>query len=189
MKILKYLLFLLLALVLLFFAVGLMTPNIKYGHTITVDKPVSEAWQVHKDDSKFNQWLEGFKSIEIISGEPEAVGSKYKVIVDPGEGQPDFEMIETIISLKENEHIELRFDSDVMRFDQTTSFSENGGKTTIKTDSKVTGNGIFMRSLFGIMNLFTNSFQKQEMKNIEALKKIINENTTVYSNTGNVLGE
>lgn len=182
MKILKYLLFLLIALVLLFFAAGLIKPNVKYGHQITVDKPIAEAWSVHQDDSKFNQWLEGFKSIELVSGEPKAVGSTYKVIVNPGEGQPDFEMIETIKSFKENEHIELQFDSDMMLFDQKTSFSEKDGKTTIKTESKVTGNGMMMRSMFALMDLFAGSFQKQEMKNIEALKKVINENTTNYSN-------
>lgn len=189
MKILKYLLFLLIALIVLFFAAGLIKPNIKYGHQITVDKPIAEAWAVHKDDSKFNQWLEGFKSIEIVSGEPEAVGSKYKVIVEPGEGQPDFEMIETIISFKENDHIELQFDSDMMRFDQITSFSQKDGKTVIKTDSKVTGNGMIMRSMFALMDLFTGSFQSQEMKNIEALKKVINENTTDYSKTKNIIGD
>ncbi len=180
MRILKYLLFFFLGLILLFFAIGLFTPSIQYGHQITVNKPIAEAWAVHKDDSKYGEWLEGFKSIELISGEPEAVGSKYRVIVNPGDGQPDFEMIETIVSYKTPEHIELSFDSEMMRFDQTTSFSEVGGVTTIKTDSKVAGKGILMRSMFAVMNLFTDSFTKQEVKNIEALKKVINNNTTVY---------
>jgi len=181
MRILKFILFLFLALIILFFAVGLLKPTIKYGHQITVDKSASEAWAVQQDESKLNQWLEGFKSIDLISGEHGTVGSKYKVVVNPGDGQPDFEMIETVVSFKENEHIELTFDSDMMRFDQTTTFSESNGKTLIKTDSKVKGKGIMMRSMFGLMDLFSGSFQKQEVKNIEALKKVINENTTDYS--------
>ena len=48
---------------------------------------MNEAWAVHQDESKLGQWLAGFKSIDLISGEVGTVGSKYKVVVNPGEGQ------------------------------------------------------------------------------------------------------
>ncbi len=180
MKILKSLLFLLLILGLLFFAIGFIKPSVSYGHEITVNKPVKEAWAVHQDETKLGQWLKGFKSIDLISGEKGTIGSKYKVVVNPGEGQPDFEMIETVKSFKEFDHIDLNFDSDMMVFDQKTTFSESNGKTTMKTDSVVKGKGMVMRSMFALMELFTGSFQDQEVKNIEALKKVIEENTTAY---------
>jgi len=180
MKILKFFLFLILALGLLFFALGLIKPSVNYGHEIMVNKPLKEAWAVLNDESKLGQWLEGFKSITLISGESGAIGSKYKVVVNPEEGQPDFEMTETITSIKEFDHISLNFDSDMMVFDQTTSFAEVDGKTTIKTDSKVNGKGMMMRSMFAMMEMFGGSFTAQETKNIEALKKVIEENTTDY---------
>ena len=179
MKFLKYLVFTILGLVVLFFAIGFIHPSVDYSHEITVDKPLKEAWAVSKDESKFAQWLAGFKSIELISGEQGAVGSKYKVIVVPSEGQPDFEMIETIESMKEFEEVVLSFDSDLMRFDQTISHSDTGGKSTIRTDNTVHAKGAMMRSMFAIMGMF-GGFQKQEAKNLEALKKLINENTTNY---------
>jgi len=37
-----------------------------------------------------------------------------------------------------------------------------------------------MRSMFAIMETLTGSFTKQETKNIEALKNVIEENTTNY---------
>lgn len=180
MKFLKYLLYTILGLVVLFFAIGLLQPSVNYGHEITVNKPLKEAWAVHKDESKFGQWLEGFKSIDLISGEEGAVGSKYKVVVDPGEGQPDFEMTETVVAVEEFDHVELHFDSDMMTFEQKTAFSESNGQTTIKTDSKVKGKGMVMRSMFALMEMLGGSFQSQEEKNIEALKKVIEENTTDY---------
>lgn len=180
MKILKYFLYAIVAFVVIFFAIGLLKPSVNYGHEITVNKSVEEAWAVHQDESKFGLWLDGFKSIDLIEGEAGAVGSKYKVVVNPGEGQPDFEMIETVVALEEFDHVELSFDSEMMRFDQTTTFSESDGKTTIKTESKVKGNGIIMRSLFALMEMFGGSFQTQEEKNVEALKKVIEENTTDY---------
>ena len=180
MKILKYLLFVVVGLVIIFFAIGLLKPSINYGHEITVNKSVKEAWAVHQDESKFGQWLKGFKSIDLIEGEAGKVGSKYKVVVNPGEGQPDFEMIETVVAMEEFDHVALSFDSEMMRFDQTTSFSETDGKTTIKTDSKVSGKNMMLRSLFALMEIFGGAFQAQEEKNIEALKKVIEENTTDY---------
>lgn len=180
MKILKYLLYFVVGLVLLFLLIGFIKPSVSYGHEITVDKPVQEAWAVHQDETKFDQWLTGFKSIDLISGEEGAVGSKYKVVVDPGEGQPDFEMIETLTAKEEFDHISMDFDSEMMFFEQTTSFLETDGKTTIKTDSKVSGKGMIMRSMFALMEMLGGSFQTQEEKNIDALKKVIEANTTDY---------
>jgi len=180
MKILKYLFFLIAFLVIAFIAIGYIHPTINYGHEITVDKPLKEAWAVQQDESKFDQWLEGFKSIDLIEGEAGAIGSKYRVVVNPGEGQPDFVMTETVTSVNKFDHMAMNFDSDMMVFDQTTTFVEAGDKTIIKTDSKVNGKGMMMRSMFAVMEIFGGSFKKQEVKNIEALKKVINENTTDY---------
>jgi len=180
MKILKFLGLLLIGFVLLFFVMGLVKPSVDYGHTITVDKPLKEAWAVHQDVSKYDQWLEGFKSIKLISGKKGVPGSTYKVVVNPGEGQPDFEMIETVVEYKKFDLVNLSFDSDMMVFNQTTSFAENNGKTSITTDSKVNAKGIIMRSMFAIMETFAGSFQKQEEKNLESLKALINNNEQDY---------
>jgi len=168
------------ALFILFIAIGLLKTKVHYGHEISMDKSVKEAWAVSQDESKYHQWLAGFKSMELLSGEYGKVGSKYKVIVNPGEGQEDFEMTETVISKKEFDHVTLHFDSDMMDFDQTISYSEAEGKSHIKTESTVSGKGIIMRSMFTLMEWLGGSFQAQEVKNIEALKKLVNENTTDY---------
>ena len=180
MKILKYLLFVIIGLVIVFFAVGLLMPTVHYGYEITVDKPLKEAWAVSQDESKFDQWLKGFKSINLISGEPGKVGSKYKVVVNPGEGQNDFEMVETVVSVKEFEHIEMHFDSDMMQFEQKAFHSELNGKTVLRTENTVRGKSLPMRSMFALMELFGGAFEKQEGMNMEALKKVIEENTTDY---------
>ena len=180
MKILKYILYIILALVILFFAMGFMMPSVSYGHEISVDKPVKETWAVTQDESKFDQWLEGFKSIELIEGEKGQPGSKYKVIVNPGDGQEDFEMIQTVVSVNEFKNVKMHFDSEFMDFEQTITHLESDGITTVKTDSKVIAKGAMMRSMFAIMETFGGSFTAQEKKNIEALKKVIDENTTDY---------
>ena len=176
----KYLGLILILLVLFFFAMGLVKPTVEYGHTITVDKPVAEAWAVHQDVTKYNQWLKGFQSIELIEGEQNTIGSKYRVTVIPQEGADKFVMTETIKSIKPNDHITLDFDSDFMDFNQSTRFSSNGNQTTITTESKTTGKTFIQRCLFSTMETLAGMFKAQEVENIENLKIVINNNTDVY---------
>jgi len=179
MKILKYLLLIIAVIILFLLALGLFKSSVNYGHEIKVNKPIQEAWYVSQDASKYKQWLEGFKSMKLISGEEAKVGSKYKVIVQP-EGQPEFEMTETIVSIKEFDHVTLHFDSEPMNFEQTIFFNEAGGITTVKSDSKVVGKNIISRSMFAAMEMFTGAFTTQEAKNFDNLKKVIEANTTDY---------
>ncbi len=72
------------------------------------------------------------------------------------------------------------YDSEFMDFEHLFTYTESGGKTTIKSDGKVMAKGLAMRSLFAIMETFAGSFSTQETKNMEALKKLIQENTTDY---------
>ena len=180
MKYLKYALYVILGLIIIFFLVGLLNPSVSYGYEVTVDKSAKEAWAVTQDESKYTEWLDGFKSIELLEGEKGTEGSKYKVIVNPGEGQPDFEMIETITSMNEYEDITMHFDNEAMDFEQTITFTEGDGGTTIKTDSKVIGKGMMTRSMFAVMEMLGGAFTKQEGKNMENLKRLVNENTTDY---------
>lgn len=190
MKILKYILIAIPSILLLILSIGFIKPTIHYGHEVIVDKSKEESWAVHQDDTKYASWLKGFKSIDLISGSEGQVGSKYRVIVQPSKDQPDFEMIETIISLDKYDQITMNFDSDMMLFDQTTSFVEKDGKTSIKTESTVKGKGMMMRSVFALMEIFSGSFQIQEIENIEALKIVINNNSTDYFlNTDANMGE
>ena len=180
MKILKYVLFAVLALVVLFFAVGIFTPVVNYGTEITANKPLQEAWAVTQDESKYDQWLEGFKSMELIEGEKGQPGSKHKVIVEPSDGQPEFEMIETLVALEEFKYVDMHFDSETMDFEQKIFYNESEGKTTIRSESKVIAKNIVTRSLFALMEKLGGAFTAQEKKNFEALKKLIEENTTDY---------
>nr|MBX2872222.1 SRPBCC family protein [Saprospiraceae bacterium] len=180
MKILRYALLAVVALVLLFFAVGLLKPSIQYGHKITVEKPVKEVWAIVQDESKFDQWLEGYQSMELIEGKQNEVGSKYKVVVDPGEGQPEFEMIQTLKEIKEFDSVHLHYDSDFMDMDQRYTFSGSNGQTTFSTQADVRPKGMMMRSMFALMEMLGGSFHAQEVENIENLKKVIETNTTNY---------
>ena len=179
MKILKYLLYTILGLIVVFLALGMIYPTVDYGYEITVDKPAKEAWAVSMDESKLSQWLKGYKSTELLSGEQGKEGSTYKITVEPSPGEDDFEMIETLVEIQEYERAVMKFDSDMGRFDQVYTFEEKDGKTTMTSSAKITGNGIMTKSMFALMSMF-GSFKAQEAENMDALKKVIEENKTDY---------
>jgi hypothetical protein len=126
-------------------------------------------------------WLEGFQSMELLSGERAQEGSTYRIVVKPSPEEPEFVMTETLVSIQENDHVTMHFDSEMMDFEQTMTFTEEDGQTTISTDSKVIGKGVMMKSMFSMMETLGGAFTKQEAKNIEALKKLIEKNSDAYS--------
>lgn len=176
-KFLKYFLFVILGLILLYFLIGFVP--VKYDYEIEVDKPLNEVWAVVQDDSKYDQWLEGFRSIELISGTQNEVGSKYKVIVEPQPGS-EFEMTQTLLAIDEFKKVDMHYDSEFMDFLYTITFSESDGKSKVRTDSNVKGKNFLMKPMFSLMEMLGGAFSAQEGKNMEALKKVIEENTTDY---------
>ncbi len=180
MKVLKLLGFLVLLCIVGILLLGFIKPELNYGHTITADKPLKEAWGVAQDETKLIEWIDGFVSGELIEGEKNKAGAKYKIRVKPSPEEDEFEMTETIVSIREFEHVDLHFETEFGQFDQKMSFIDQDDKTQISTECVVKSDNYFMRTMFAAMELFTGSFQSQEEKNIDQLKKVIEENTTDY---------
>ena len=175
MKYLKYLFGIIVLLVLLFLANGIFSPSIYYESEVVVNKPVKEAWAVMSDESKLPKWIEGFKKTELVSGTANTIGAVSNVYIDD-RGQETV-MKETITNVKPNEIMAMRFSMDFMDMDYEMSMSEKDGQTTIKSKSTTFGNGIFAKSMVAFMK---NPMKSQEDKNLNSLKKLIEENTTVY---------
>jgi len=75
MKYLKYILGILAILVIVFFLLGLIKPELSYECEITVDKSLAESWAVSQDEGKMSDWLPGFQKVEPVSGTPGTVGA------------------------------------------------------------------------------------------------------------------
>jgi hypothetical protein len=68
----------------------------KYTCTIEINLPIDNVVKIWSDKTYFNQWQDGFQSIEVISGEAGTIGSKSKILLQHGKRK--MELIETIIS-------------------------------------------------------------------------------------------
>lgn len=176
MKILKYLISIVLILALIFLAIGIIVPSTTYDSQITVNKSFNEAWAVMSDESKLPLWLNGYMKSELVSGTANTVGAVSNIHFNQ-DGQ---EMIiqETITKIVPNELIAMRFNADdFMLMDYAMHFTESDGKTTIKSQTTTTGQGMMAKSMVALMK---NTMITQEETNMASLKKIIEENTTNY---------
>jgi len=175
MKYLKILLGIILLLVIFFFAKGLLTPSVDYENTVTVDKSAQESWAVMSDESNLPKWIDGFIRSELVSGTENTVGAVSHVYVD--EGGTEMMMKETIVSVKEGDHLSMKFEMDMMNMDYEIHFKEQGDKTVISSKSSTVGNGIFYKSILSFM---PSAMKAQEEKNLNSLKKLIDENAKDY---------
>lgn len=112
MKILKYILGIIAALVVIFFMIGVFVSTFTYENKVEVNAPVEKAWAVFTDESRMGEWLTGLKSIETISGNPGEVGSIYRLVfVQNGE---EMVMTEEVTAFQQNELFAFNLDNDVM---------------------------------------------------------------------------
>lgn len=175
MKYLKYLLYAILALVVIFFGKGLLTPSISYDCEVSVSKPAVEAWAVMSDESRLTEWLEGYKKGELVSGEKNTVGAVSNIYVE--ENGEEMVMQETITALEPNRLMTMAFTMDFMNMDYEIAVEEKEGGTIIRTKSVVTGNGLLNQS---IVSFFSAAMKEQEEKNLNSLKVLIEANTINY---------
>ncbi len=175
MKYLKIILLLIIVLTVFFFGKGFLTPSITYESQISVNKSIEEAWSVVSDESKVTDWLKSIKKIELVEGTANTIGAVSNIyVVENGQ---EMLMQETITELVPNDHIAMTFTMGFMNMHYKLSMKEEDGKTRIHTISTTSGNGIFAKSMVSFM---TGAMKAQEDENLNNLKNVIEENTTIY---------
>ena len=128
----------------------------KYSVSVEVSRPVEEAWDVLMDESKMSEWLEGYKSMEVLEGELLTVGSKHKMIFE--EDGKELSFTETVTAIEPPKEFSFDFDHDIMRSNiQITLESVGPTSTRITNRTNVMVDGF-------IPNIFM-FFMKPKMKN------------------------
>ena len=93
-KVLRFIVIGIFALAVLFFSLGLFIPTFSFDNVVEVNKPIEKTFAEFNDVSNMYKWIPGFQFIEPISGWPNEVGSKWKLVVKQ-EGKR-MELIETM---------------------------------------------------------------------------------------------
>ena len=172
MKFLKYAVIVIVVLVLIFIGKGLLSPAVTYESQVVVNKPASVCWAVMQEEKTLPKWIKGFKKAELISGERGAVGAISKMYVE--DGGEEMIMEETITAVIPNELMAMTFTMDMMTMNYQMRLKEEGGKTTITTESNTVGNGILYQSIISFM---PDAMKAQEDENLSNLKGLIEESS------------
>jgi uncharacterized membrane protein len=168
MKFLKYLIYIIGSLVILFFAIGVINPSVKYNHEVIVNSPLETSWEVFTDESKMDQWVPNFKSIELVSGRKNAVGSKYKLVVE--DGGELYELTETITAFSDKSMITIVLENEQLTNEVESIFLEVNGRTRIQTKVNITGKDLLMKSSLFLMK---GQFVEQSENSYHKLKSLI----------------
>lgn len=168
MKILKWTMGIISALVIAFFSIGVFNPSFNYHSETIINASAETTWNVFSDPNQMSNWLTGFKSMIITKGSPNTVGSEYDLAFSiSGE---EMLMHEIITSFEPNKRMSFEILNDDIRTISTITLTEKDGVTTIRAENSVNPQGMINKSVF---YLFKSYFQKQSDDQYEKLKSLI----------------
>lgn len=140
----------------------------KYSVKVDIDKPVEDAWEVLMDESRMGEWLEGYKGMELIEGEPLTVGSKHKMIFE--ENGQEMTFTETVTAIEPLKEFSFDFDHDMMSSNiQMTLESTGAASTRITNRTKFAANGFFINLMMFFMTPRMKSRQRRSFARLKAL--------------------
>ena len=143
----------------------------KYTCSIVIEKPIAEVISLWDNPTYYEQWQDGFKSIELLKGEYNTVGAKSKILFD---GKVKMELMETLITVNLPAEKTALYEHIHMSNTQTTRFEALAtDKTKYISEVNYTQ---FNTILVKIMaKCFPSMFKKQSQKWMTQFKKFAEE--------------
>ena len=149
--------------------IGFAVPFYEYESSVQVNATPEKCWKVYNDVKLLNQWLPGFESLTLKSGDSLTAGSMYEIIIN--DGGERMVMNEKIVDVNAPTKITYELTNDVLKSEFSFSF-EGSSSTTIKSNYKITGNNVIWSAvLFLSKSYMTSSANGQ----LTSLKKLIEQ--------------
>jgi uncharacterized membrane protein len=138
----------------------------KYSVGIDINKPIDETVRLYENPDNLKEWMEGLQSIEVLSGEPGAVGSKAKLYFKMG--KREIEMLETITKKDLPSEFAATYEAKGVYNIVSNRFAAIDESTTRLTNHQEFRFSGFMK----IMGFFMpGAFKKQSLKYLEDFKR------------------
>jgi uncharacterized membrane protein len=139
----------------------------KYTCTVTINAPIDKVVNLWQNEAHFKDWQDGFESIELLSGEHNAVGSKSKIVLDDNRR---IELIETILTNNLPTEKSAIYEHIHMTNTQTSRFIKVDEDTTeYSSEVEYTQFNGFMIKLMA--KLFPGKFKGQSQKWMDQFKR------------------
>ncbi len=150
MKVLKILGAVLLILAIAFFTAGLIKPDLHYVTQVQLDIPAHKAFEKYNDLTKAKEWMPGFVRYEIVTINPNMVGTEIAFTFN--EGGQEIKVTETLLEYEFNQKVTLGFDIDMMQKIDTVYFVPiDNQKSAIRHCTYLKGNSYTYQCLFAFM--------------------------------------
>ena len=146
----------------------------KYICTVNINLPISKVVDLWGNELFFKNWQDGFKSIKLISGVQNSIGSKSKIVLHD---KRKIELMETILSCNLPDSKVALYEHMHMTNTQTSRFISIDENTTeyISEVEYTKFNGILIKL---IAKLFPNKFKAQSQKWMNQFKSFAESNQT-----------
>lgn len=164
MRIFKVVLLVAVMLAVIFFSIGLIIPVFEYGNSITINSSRENVWSVYTNRKK--EWIDGFESQKLVSGNPLALGSDYETTIVSGE---EMVMHEKIVSIQAGKNIAWMLDNDVLISNYSYEFKGDSTRTEVTTHYQITGKNAFMKSVLYLSKPY---LKNADAEMLTGLKKI-----------------
>lgn len=165
MKTIKIILGIITALVLVFFATGLLVKETNYKAQVSVNEPLADVFMTFNKTENVKNWIPEIKSVEAINENVGKTGSSYKIVLD-NKGQ-EITMTEKVMAYVPNEKVTLFFDAENMLKRDDYIFTENNGVTTVTLNSSCRSDSYIIACMFPY---FKSTLQNQDQAYLNNFK-------------------
>ncbi len=169
MKFLKWLLIVLATVFVAFVLIGWLNPVHTSRAEVTVDAKPEQAFAVMNNPALLDRWLYMFKRVENLSGAPNEVGSRWKLVFEDESGG-EMEMLETVTAFEAGEHFAFDYDTDWMTGYSDTRFTEQNGKTLITMEQEFRGKNLWKNAMLTLSGPKIDEINQQ---NLDSLKQLV----------------
>lgn len=141
-------------------------PSYQYEATIQVNASPEKCWRVFHNTKLMSQWLRGFESLTLKSGDSLAVGSLYEIVVTDEDHR--MVMSEKIIEVNAPTKVLYELNNDVLKSEFAFSF-EGTTSTTITSKYKITGNNMLWKSILLISKSYMTNASADQLQLLKAV--------------------
>jgi uncharacterized protein YndB with AHSA1/START domain len=159
----------LLIVVVAFFSLGILNPTLDYETAVTIRAPLEKTWNVLLTDSLKDKWIPNFKSIEILEGEKNKIGSVSKVVLE--DQKETYAMTEELITFVPKKEFSFLLEGEVLKNTVNVTLEKIDSVTTVlRVKNSIVGENLFFKSIF-IMN--AEMFKEMNLQSYLKLKNLI----------------
>ncbi|GEM_PF-7048677 len=151
-----------------FVAFGYFSSGMDHVSTEEVDAPTEVCWKFFQKVHRMDEWIKGFKKIEIIDGFPNKPGSTFRVTLERN-GQ-EIELIQTVRRFEIGEIISFDMENDMIFGHTEITFKDNPEHTLISYRQVLKGKNAVYNS---VLEFNEGSFIEEQNQNLHRLRQLI----------------